>query len=80
MASATLQINIIPKRMLSKSEAAHHCGRSITRFVVECPVHPIRFSNGDLRWDVRDLDRWLDILKADAGDHDADAIVARLGT
>jgi hypothetical protein len=79
MSSATLQINVIPKRMLNKSEAAHHCGRSITRFVIECPVQPVRFSNGDLRWDVQDIDRWLDSLKAGTGDHDADAIVARLG-
>jgi hypothetical protein len=28
-------------------------------------------------WDVRDLDRWIDSLKYDAGD-DANAIVARL--
>ncbi len=80
MASATLQINIIPKRMLEKKEGAHHCGRSVRRFEVECPVHPVRFANGDLRWDVQDLDGWLDSLKAGAGDHEADAIVARLGT
>jgi hypothetical protein len=80
MAAAIFQINIIPKRMLNKSEAAHHCGRSITRFLVECPVLPIRFSNGDVRWDVQDLDHWLDSLKAGTVDLDADAIVARLGT
>jgi hypothetical protein len=79
MSSATLQINVIPKRMLDKKEAAHHCGRSVRRFEVECPVQPVRFQNGDLRWDVRDCDVWLDSLKAGAGDHDADAIVARLG-
>jgi hypothetical protein len=79
MSSATLQINVIPKRMLKQSEAAHHCGRSITRFKVECPVRPVRFANDELRYDVRDLDGWIDSLKAGAGDHDADAIVARLG-
>jgi hypothetical protein len=79
MSSATLQINVIPKRMLTKSEGAHHCGRSVKRFEIECPVRPRCFPNGDLRWDVRDLDLWLDSLKAGAGDHDADAIVAKLG-
>ena len=49
MASATLQINVIPKRLLEKKEAAHHCGRSVRRFEIECPVQPIRFPNGDLR-------------------------------
>jgi len=78
MSSATLQINWQPKRMLTKSESAHHCGRSITRFVVECPVAPVAFPNGDLRWDVQDLDGWINSLKAGADDHDADAIVARL--
>lgn len=79
MASATLQLNIIPKRMLTKSEGAHHCGRSAKRFEIECPVEPVRFPNGDLRFDVKELDGWLDTLKAGAGDRDADAIVARLG-
>lgn len=79
MPSATLQINVIPKRMLEKKEGAHHCGRSVRRFEIECPVHPIRFPNGDLRWDVQDLDAWINSLKAGAGDHDSDAIVARLG-
>jgi hypothetical protein len=79
MSSAVLQINIIPKRMLSKTEAAHHCGRSITRFAIECPASPVRFPNGDIRWDVQDLDVWINSLKAGVGDHDADAIVGRLG-
>jgi len=78
MSSATLQINWQPKRMLTKSEAAHHCGRSVTRFQIECPVAPVRFDNGDLRWDVQDLDVWINSLKAGTADHDADAIVARL--
>ena len=80
MSSAILKINWQPKRMLTKSESAHHCGRSIKQFQVECPVAPTVMGNGDLRWDVRELDRWLDGLRAGAGDHDADAIIARLGT
>ena len=80
MSSAMLQINWQPKRMLSQSESAHHCGRSVTRFKIECPVKPLRYANGDLRWDVQDLDAWINSLKAGATDHDADDIVARLGT
>jgi hypothetical protein len=76
MASATLQINVIPKRMLSKWEAAHHCGRSVKRFEIECPCRPVEFPNGDKRFDIQDLDGWLNNLKAGSGD--ADAIVARL--
>jgi hypothetical protein len=79
MSGTTLQINVIPIRMLTMAEGARHCGRSLTRFKVECPVAPVKFGNGDLRWDVQDLDVWINGLKAGAGDHDADAIVARLG-
>lgn len=78
MSSATLQINVIPKRMLSKAEAAHHCGRSVRRFEIECPSSPVAFPNGDRRWDVQDLDRWLDSLKAGHADHDADKIIGKL--
>jgi hypothetical protein len=44
MSSATLQINVIPKRMLDKKEVAHHCGRSVRKFEIECPVQPVRFA------------------------------------
>jgi hypothetical protein len=79
VSTATLQLNIVPKRMLTKSEAAQHCGRSVRRFEIECPVAPIRFPNGDLLWDVKELDTWLDNLKAGTGDRDVAAILARLG-
>jgi hypothetical protein len=79
MASAVLQINVIPIRMLTMAEAARHCGRPLTRFKIECPVQPITYLNGDKRYDVQDLDLWINSLKAGAGDHDADAILARLG-
>lgn len=79
MASATLQLTVIPKRLLTKNEAAHHCGRSTVRFAIECPVRPLRFGNGDVRWDVQDLDVWINSLKAGKPDRDADDIVGRLG-
>ena len=47
MSRATLQISVIPKRMLSQSEAAHHCGRSFSRFKIECPVRPPFLSSKD---------------------------------
>jgi hypothetical protein len=64
--------------MLDEREAAHHCGRKPRQFNIECRVQPVVFPNGDKRYDVRDLDAWLDSLKA--GDtSDADAIVEKLG-
>jgi hypothetical protein len=77
MTSATLQLNIIPKRMLTKPEAAHHCGRSVKLFEVECDVSPVKFPNGDSRYDVQDLDKWIDGLQAGKSS-DADEIIARL--
>lgn len=78
MSSAVLQINIVPKRMLTKSEAAHHCGRPVRRFEAECPVRPVAFANGDIRYDVRDCDAWLDDLKGSTQDDD-ETLIARLG-
>lgn len=75
--TTTLKINIVPKRMLTKAEGAGHCGRPVKRFEAECPVMPVRFPNGDTRYDVRDLDAWLDSLKAGAA-NSADDILARL--
>lgn len=63
MTMATFQLNIIPKRMLTKVEAAHHCGRPVKRFEIECAAAPVRFPNGDIRYDVKDLDEWLDDIK-----------------
>ena len=65
--------------MLDKKEAAPHCGRSLKRFEIECQAKPIVFANGDIRYDVRDLDAWLDSLKAGAADSSADAIILKLG-
>lgn len=68
MSSATVNFTVVSKRMLNRREAAEHCGRSPKRFEAECPVAPIRFANGDLRFDVRDLDDWLDTLKSKSED------------
>jgi hypothetical protein len=74
---ATLNLTIVSKRMLTKREAAEHCGRPVKSFIIECPVSPVKFANGDLRWDLRELDAWLDSLKLD--NDDTDAILKRLG-
>jgi len=78
MGQTTLNITVIPKRMLTKAEAASHCGRPVKRFEIECPVQPIQFDNGDTRYDVHDLDKWLDMLKSGHEESDAESIVGRL--
>jgi hypothetical protein len=76
MSSAVVNLTVVSKRMLARREAAEHCGRSLKRFEVECNVLPIKFPNGDLRYDVHDLDKWLDKLKDSS--EDSDAIIRRL--
>lgn len=78
MTVATLNLRVQPYRLLKKAEAALYCRRSVKKFEAQCPVRPIRMADGDLLWDVLDLDKWIDTLKSSAGD-DTDAIVARLG-
>jgi hypothetical protein len=65
-----------PFRLFTKAEAAHYC-RLGKKFDTQCPVRPIRMSNGELFWDVQDLEKWIDSLK-DGDNADADDIVARL--
>jgi hypothetical protein len=40
MPTATLNLTIVSKRMLTKREAAEHCGRPLKMFDLECPVTP----------------------------------------
>jgi hypothetical protein len=77
MASATLNLRIQPYRLMTRAEAAHYCRRSVKKFEVQCPVRPLLMADGDQLYDVQDLDRWIDSLKAGHSD-DADAIVGRL--
>jgi hypothetical protein len=76
MSGAVLNLTFVSKRMLTPQEAAQHCGRSLKRFQIEYPCAAVIFPNGDRRFDVHDLDKWLDSLKH--GADDADAIIARL--
>jgi hypothetical protein len=78
MTQTTLNIAVISKRMLTKTEAAVHCGRPVKRFEIECPIRPIQFENGDMRYDLRDLDAWIDSLKSGHDEPDSESIVDRL--
>jgi len=77
MAAASLNLRIQPYRLLTKAEAAHYCRRSPKKFEAQCPVRPLEMADGDLFWDVHDLDAWIESLKAGCGDG-VDAIIARL--
>jgi hypothetical protein len=79
MSAVTFKFKALPKRLLKKSEAANYCGLPRTRFEATCPVQPILMPTGDEFYDVRDLDAWIDSIKAGAPDNNAEAIVGRLG-
>lgn len=76
MSIATVHLHVAPYRLFTKTEAAHYCRRSPAKFEAQCQVTPIVMPGGDRLWDVRDLDRWIDGLKANHSG--AEDIVARL--
>ena len=65
------------RRLLTRTEAAAYCGMGISS---ELPVRPIRVRPGKqgLRYDVRELDRWIDGLQRCEDVEDIDAIIDRL--
>lgn len=77
MSNATVNLRVQPFRLFTKAEAANYCRLPPKKFEARCPVRPVRITDEDLRWDVRDLDIWIDDLK-DGAPSDADEIVGRL--
>ncbi|MCA1298509.1 hypothetical protein [Stappia indica] len=78
MNRALIEVNVPPFRMLKKSAAASYCGMAAKAFEGLCPVTAVEMPNGLRLWDARDLDAWLDGLKAGDADSD-DAILDKLG-
>ena len=78
MTSATLNIKVSPRRMLTGREAAEYCGLPFKRFQLECTVTPVEMPGGAKLYDMRDLDEWIDGLKSEIPSDD-DAILGRLG-
>ena len=72
---------IIP-RLLSKSAAATYCGISVAIFDRLQPARPIRLERGHERldrYDIVDLDRWIDSLKGSPS-QSVEKWLERLGT
>ena len=78
MASANLNISVIEKRMLKQSEAADYTGLPIKHFKAICPVQPVEMRPGNVLWDRRDLDKWIDAMKEGAEMATQDAILGKL--
>jgi len=56
---------VIAPRLVHKKEAAFYCGIGVANFTANCPVEPIRIGQGvrGLRYDLKDLDGWIDSMK-----------------
>jgi hypothetical protein len=67
MPSATLNLRLSPRRIVSEKEAA------------ACTVLPVQFPDGAKLYDLHDLDAWLDGLKGASLSASADEILAKLG-
>jgi hypothetical protein len=79
MAAATLNLNVIEKRMLSDAEAASYCGLPAKHFKTSCPVLPVQLGGNVLRYDKRDLDQWIDTEKGGGTETTRADILRRLG-
>lgn len=54
------------RRLLSRKEAAHYCSMSAATFVRVCEVRPVLLGNYGSklkRYDIRDIDAWIDSHK-----------------
>jgi hypothetical protein len=78
MTNTMLNIKVVQPRMMSMRQAADYIGIPLKRFSRICSVRPVALAEGDERYDIRDLDQWLDHLKAGHADPDNE-IVGRLG-
>lgn len=78
MNTATLNLKVSPRRMLTAREAAEYCGLPLKKFSHYCSVPPVQLPGVDARYDMRDLDEWLDGMKAGVPNGDDD-ITGKLG-
>jgi hypothetical protein len=74
MANAMLNIRVVQPRMMSLRQAADYVGLPLKRFPRLCTVSPIALPENEKRYDIRDLDEWLDQLKVGDANSDADIL------
>jgi hypothetical protein len=74
MAGATLNVVVVPRRMYTATEAAQYCGIPPKNFAHVTGIAPVSMPGGKVRYDVRDLDVWIDTIKMGTGDSDDDVL------
>lgn len=77
--TATINLRVGPRRLLSRTEAAAYVGLPASRFERSCPVQPVELPGALRAYDLRDLDAWIDSLKAGHAGAGDDEILGRLG-
>ncbi len=78
MSTASLNISLVEKRMLSANEAADYTGIPKKHFSNTCPVQPIELRPGTVLYDKCDLDKWIDTMKTGVELATQAAIVGKL--
>ncbi|MDA5558684.1 hypothetical protein [Shimia sp. MMG029] len=78
MATTSLSISVVEKRMMNMTEAAHYCGIAVRHFKTLCPVQPVPIPPKYKQYDRTDLDKWIDDLKAGLETASQSAILDRL--
>lgn len=70
----TTKVPLIVPRLLKRQQAAAYCGVSVPTFAANCPVSPIAMGVGKRleRYDIRDLDDWIEVLKGGNSDDRTD--------
>lgn len=78
MGAATLNLNVVEKRILSPSEAASYCGIPPRLFPKVCPVQPVQLAQKYQGYDKRDLDQWIEAEKSNSEVMGRNDILGRL--
>lgn len=78
MAAATLNLNVVEKRMLTAGEAAAYCGLAKKHFEILCQVMPVVIGGRFALYDRLDLDRWIDLEKTGGAQTSQADILKRL--
>ena len=67
------------QRLLPKKAAAKYVGQPPERFARVCPARPIKLTEADHpKYDVKDLDDWIDSVKRDKTTMTHEDILGRL--
>lgn len=74
MQTATLNLKVSPRRMLSEKEAADYLALPLAVFRSDCRIPQVEMPRGRKLYDMRDLDHWIDSRKGGAHDNDDDIL------